>query len=172
MSEKFIYWFEEIGRDHTELVGRKCANLGEMAKLGLPVPPGFALSVKANEDFLERTNAIHEIRGYVQGFGRGIAEIEQFNEASREIRRMVESKEMPEEMRRTILSFYDKLCQKCGAEDIAVATRSAGPVSHPGQYETYLNVKGKQDLLEKSYLRCCTFSEKKGVSVGVPNLKF
>ena len=48
-----------------------------------------------------------------------------------------------------ILSFYDDLCRKCNADEVAVATRSAGPVSHPGQYETYLNVKGKQDLLEK-----------------------
>jgi pyruvate, water dikinase len=55
---------------------------------------------------------------------------------------------MPEAMKDTILSFYDDLCRKCDCM-VAVSTRSAGPASHPGQYETYLNVKGKQDLLEK-----------------------
>jgi pyruvate,water dikinase len=55
---------------------------------------------------------------------------------------------MPKAMQDTILSFYDGLCRKCDCT-VAVSTRSAGPVSHPGQYETYLNVKGKADLLEK-----------------------
>lgn len=149
MPERYIFWFEELGQDHSNLVGKKCANLGEMAKLGLPVPPGFALSVKAHEYFLEKTNAMQEIRDYLQGLGGGIESIEQFNEASREIRQIVESKEMPDGMRRMILSFYDDLCRKCIMDDVAVATRSAGRVSHPGQYETFLNVRGKQDLLEK-----------------------
>jgi pyruvate,water dikinase len=148
MSEKYVFWFEELGQHQKSLVGKKCANLGEIAKIGLPVPPGFALSVKAYEEFLDKTNAIREIRNYLKRFSGGIESIEQFNEASREIRQIVESKELPESMKKTILSYYEDLCEKC-AVDVAVSTRSAGPVSHPGQYETYLNVKGKQDLLEK-----------------------
>jgi pyruvate,water dikinase len=148
MSEKYVFWFWELGKDQNALVGKKCANLGEITKMGLPVPPGFALSVKAYEEFMERTNAIREIRDYLKKFGGGIESIEQFNEASRGIRQIVESKELPESMRQTILSYYEELCEKC-AVDVAVSTRSAGPVSHPGQYETYLNVRGKQDLLEK-----------------------
>jgi len=149
MPERYIFWFEELGQDQNSLVGKKCANLGEIAKIGLPVPPGFALSVRAYEDFLEETNAIQEIKNYLQRFGGGIESIELFNEASRGIRQIVESKRMPEGMRSMILSFYDGLCRKCNVCDVAVATRSAGPVSHPGQYETYLNVRGEQDLLEK-----------------------
>jgi len=116
--------------------------------LGLPVPPGFALTVKACEDFLEKTNAIEEIRNCLQRFEGSIGSIDQFNEASKEIRQIVESKEVPEPMKKTILSYYEDLCERCGVE-VAVSTRSAGPVSRPGQYETYLNVKGKHDLLEK-----------------------
>ena len=44
MPEGHIFWFEELGQDQNSLVGKKCANLGEIAKIGLPVPPGFALS--------------------------------------------------------------------------------------------------------------------------------
>ena len=149
MPERYIFWFEELGQDQNSLVGKKCANLGEIARIGLPVPPGFALSVRAYEDFLEETNAIQEIKNYLQRFGGGIESIELFNEASRGIRQIVESKRMPEGMRKVILSFYDGLCRKCNVCDVAVATRSAGSVSHPGQYETYLNVRGEQDLLEK-----------------------
>ncbi|MGD0916066.1 MAG: PEP/pyruvate-binding domain-containing protein [Thermodesulfobacteriota bacterium] len=149
MAERYIFWFEELGQDQNSLVGKKCANLGEIAKIGLPVPPGFALSVRAYEEFLEETNAIQEIRSYLQRFGGGIESIELFNEASLGIRQIVESKKMPEGIRGKILSFYDGLCRKCNVGEVAVATRSAGPVSHPGQYETYLNVRGEQDLLEK-----------------------
>jgi pyruvate,water dikinase len=148
MSEKHVFWFEELGQGHCEIVGKKCGNLGEMAKIGLPVPPGFALSVEAYKDFMIQTNARREIEDYLCQRSGEIENIEQFNQASREIRQIVESKDMPEAMKDTILSFYDDLCRKCDCM-VAVSTRSAGPASHPGQYETYLNVKGKQDLLEK-----------------------
>lgn len=149
MSGKYIFWFEELGQEHCEIVGRKCGNLGEMAKIGLPVPPGFALSLEAYKDFMIQTNALQEIRDYLEKRSGRIENIQQFNEASKEIRQIVESKEIPGVMKEMILSCYDHLCQRCDCKDVAVSTRSAGPVSHPGQYETYLNVKGKAELLEK-----------------------
>ena len=148
MPERYIFWIEELGQEHCEIVGKKCGNLGEMAKIGLLVPPGFALSVEAYKDFMIQTNARREIQNYLSQLGGDVETIEQFNQASRDIRQIVESKEMPEAMMDTILSFYDGLCRRCDCI-VAVSTRSAGPVSHPGQYETYLNVKGKADLLEK-----------------------
>ncbi len=148
MPERYIFWIEELGQEHGEIVGKKCGNLGEMAKIGLLVPPGFALSVEAYKDFMIQTNARGEIQNYLSQLSGNIETIEQFNQASRDIRQIVESKEMPEAMKDTILSFYDGLCRRCDCI-VAVSTRSAGPVSHPGQYETYLNVKGKADLLEK-----------------------
>ncbi|MBP1699521.1 MAG: phosphoenolpyruvate synthase/pyruvate phosphate dikinase, partial [Deltaproteobacteria bacterium] len=159
MPERYIFWIEELGQEHCEIVGKKCGNLGEMAKIGLLVPPGFALSVEAYKDFMIlsveaykdfmiQTNARREIQNYLSQLGGDVETIEQFNQASRDIRQIVESKEMPEAMKDTILSFYDGLCRRCDCI-VAVSTRSAGPMSHPGQYETYLNVKGKADLLEK-----------------------
>ena len=148
MSERYIFWLEELGQEHREIGGKKCGNLGEMAKIGLPVPPGFALSVEAYKNFLVQTNTIQEIKDYLCQLSGDIENIQQFNQASRDIRQIVESKEMPETMKEMILSFYDDLCRKCDCI-VAVSTRSAGPVSHPGQFETYLNVKGKTDLLEK-----------------------
>src|SRR4030043_899062 len=148
MPERYIFWIEELGQEHCEIVGKKCGNLGEMAKIGLLVPPGFALSVEAYKDFMIQTNARREIQNYLSQLSGDMENIEQFNQASRDIRQIVESKEMPETMKDTILSFYDGLCRRCDCV-VAVSTRSAGPVSHPGQYETYLNVKGKAYLLEK-----------------------
>jgi pyruvate,water dikinase len=148
MPERYIFWIEELGQEHCEIVGKKCGNLGEMARIGLLVPPGFALSVEAYKDFMIQTNARREIQNYLSQLSGDIETIEQFNQASRDIRQIVESKEIPEAMKDTIFSFYDGLCRRCDCI-VAVSTRSAGPISHPGQYETYLNVKGKADLLEK-----------------------
>ncbi len=44
-SDKPIFWFGEIGREHNNVVGKKCANPGVMSQMGLPVPPGFAISI-------------------------------------------------------------------------------------------------------------------------------
>lgn len=146
---KYVYWLEELGQEHYNLVGKKCANLGEMMKLSLRVPPGFAISVKAYQDFLLETSATAEIQKVLSKFNGGINSIDQFNEASKELRQIVESKGMPGEIEEEILKHYRELCERCNVENVAVSTRSAGPVSRPGQYETYLNVIGEQDVLEK-----------------------
>jgi len=147
MGDKWIFWLEEIGQEHSDLVGKKCANLGEMTKMGMPVPRGFSLSIKAHERFLKETNADQEIGQFLSEFG-SVQTLKQYEEASKGLRQIVGTKEMPEDMRETIMSYYDILCDKCGAE-VAVSVRSAGTVSHPGQYETYLNVKGKAEVLNK-----------------------
>jgi pyruvate,water dikinase len=148
MSEKWIFWFGEIGKEHNDIVGKKCANLGEMTKMGLPVPQGFSLSVKAEERFLTETNADQEIRQFLDNFGGKVHGLKQYEEASRGLRQIVEAKEMPQDMRDTIILYYEQLCDRCGSE-VAVSVRSAGTVSHPGQYETYLNVRGRDDVLQK-----------------------
>ena len=146
MSKRWVLWLEEVGQEHSDLVGKKCANLGEMAKIGLRIPPGFALSVEAYRDFMSMTGATYEIKEYLTKFSP--KDLEQFNQSSADIHQILQSKAMPEEMKETILSHYRELCRRFAAE-IAVSTRSAGPVSHPGQYETYLNVIGDSDLLDK-----------------------
>ncbi|MCJ7791762.1 MAG: PEP/pyruvate-binding domain-containing protein [Dehalococcoidia bacterium] len=149
MPERYIYWLEELGQEFSPLVGKKCANLGEIARIRLPCPPGFAISVEAYEYFMNETGALQEIKDYLVQFKDGLKTIDQFDEASREIRRIVEGKALPEKLRGEIISCYNDLCEKCEVTEVPVSTRSAGLVSHPGQYETYLNVKGKSELLEK-----------------------
>ena len=146
MPKRWVLWLEELGQEHSDLVGKKCANLGEMARIGLRVPLGFALSVEAYRDFMSMTGTIDEIQEYLTKFSP--KDLKQFNQSSADIRQIVEPKVMPEEMAETIVSYYKELCRRCAAE-VAVSTRSAGPVSHPGQYETYLNVVGELDLVDK-----------------------
>lgn len=149
MAEKFIYWLEEVGVQDNELVGKKCANLGELTKAGVRVPPGFALSLQAYEQFLKRTGALEEMREFLKTFSADPDDVEKYQKATEILRSIVDAKAMPEDMEEVIASYYDALCQKVGIADVAVAVRSAGPVSRPGQYETYLNVVGKSDLMRK-----------------------
>jgi pyruvate,water dikinase len=149
MSMDFIFRIEELGQEFNHLVGKKCANLGEMAKLGLRVPPGFSLSLKAYEKFMSETGAGKEISDYLDGLDHHFEKLDHFTEASVEMRRIAESKEMPSGMRKQILSYYGEVCEKCNTDKVAVSTRSAGAASHPGQFETHLNVIGESDLIEK-----------------------
>ncbi|UCE54415.1 MAG: PEP/pyruvate-binding domain-containing protein [Desulfobacterales bacterium] len=149
MSNEWILWFDELNQECNDQVGKKCANLGEMTKMGLRVPPGFALSLEAYKDFMFLTGADMEIKEYLDNVIHGFEKIQHFNAASEELRWIVESKEMPREMSAAILSHYQELCQRWDMKDMAVSTRSAGASSHPGQYETHLNVRGDQDIIEK-----------------------
>jgi len=147
VSEKFVLWFEELGQEDRELVGRKCANLGEMAKIGLRVPPGFALSVEAYKDFMSMTGASDEIRKYLAKSKP--KDLKQCKQASVDIRQIIQSKVMPEKIEKALVSHYNELSRRCHTDEVAVSIRSAGPLSHPGQYETYLNVVGKSALVDK-----------------------
>ncbi|MFH0814404.1 MAG: PEP/pyruvate-binding domain-containing protein [Pseudomonadota bacterium] len=149
---KWIYWFDELGKEHSGLVGKKCANLGELTKGGFRVPPGFALVLEAYKRFLTRTGAIEEIRRYLDTFTadpNNPRDIPKYEEASKVIRGIVESKAMPTDMQDEIVAYYDELCQRTGIDAVPVATRSAGPESHPGQYETFLHVRGESDVIQK-----------------------
>lgn len=149
-SEKLIFWFEELGESHDDIVGKKCANLGEMVKMGLRVPPGFAISLDMYRKFIRETGAIDEMSSYVKGFGELKGKgIRVFEEISENLRRIIEGKEIPPPIREAITSYYTILCKKTGIENVAVSVRSAGTESRPGMFETYLNVRGIEDVLEK-----------------------
>jgi pyruvate,water dikinase len=149
-AEKLIFWFEELGKEHNDVVGKKCANLGEMTRMGLAVPPGFALSLDMYRLFVEESGLNEEMKSYVQNFGdlrgQGIAV---FDEMSLTLRNMIEEREIPENLRTQIIECYRELSRRLGVDDPPVSVRSAGTESRPGMFETYLNVKGQDDLLEK-----------------------
>jgi len=56
---------------------------------------------------------------------------------------------LPREVKNEISAYYEELCEKSGIPEVAVSVRSAGTESRPGMFETYLNVCGIEDILEK-----------------------
>lgn len=149
MKNKYVIPFEELGKDDWATVGKKCANLGEITRIGMPAPPGFAVTIEAHIQFMEETGITNEIKRYVSStFPDGLKNIEQYQEASKVICNIIESKEMPVEIRDAILLAYMDLCAKCGMVQVPVAVRSAGTKSHPGRYDTFLNVRGETEVLK------------------------
>lgn len=146
MEKQDVFWFDEIGQKADYIVGKKCANLGELTRIKMPVPPGFSISIRAEERFLKETGALREIQELLSRVG-DLSNVNLQIEVSEQIRNIVEEKEIPPNLHDVIVSYYQELCRKLGQE-VAVSVRSAGAKSHPGQYETYLNIKGKQRVLE------------------------
>jgi len=150
MAEKWIYWLKEVGADHNNIVGKKCANLGELTRAGFRVPLGYALATEAYKRFMKETEVTNRLLEFLSSFNAdadNVAEILKFEAAANEMRSIVESIKMPPDMEDTIREYYEELCKTLRDDHVYVATRSAGPVSHPGQYETYLNVCGAGEVV-------------------------
>ena len=151
MTSEWISWLEDLTQADGGSVGRKCANLGELTRAGFQVPPGFALCLETYEEFMRATGAGAEIQKYLALFEADPDDPKQlarFTEASRIVCEIVESKDMPRNISDTLAGHYDGLCARTGIADLPVATRSAGPASHPGQYESFLNVTGSAAVAE------------------------
>lgn len=150
LMDKWVYRLEELTKEHNDIVGKKCANLGELTRAGFHVPCGFALGLDAYEMFMKDTGAFTEIEKYFFSFKadpQNSADLSKWQEASDVTRGIIESKSMPSVLADTILSYYEEVCSKTKIVDCPVATRSAGASSHPGQYETYLYVRGEEEVL-------------------------
>ena len=147
MIDRWIYWFEELTKASRDLVGNKCANLGEMTCSGLPVPPGFALTVDAYTKFMETTGAALEIRAYVSTVNR--QQLARDERHSRHIREIVERDELPDDMKLDVSREYGRLCDLVGITDLPVAVRSSGVVSMPGAMESFLNIRGEEQVFKK-----------------------
>lgn len=146
-GKKWILWFSELNKSHNDLVGKKCANLGEMSKLGLRVPPGFAISLDGYELFLKKTGIDKKIQLTINTYGDQLEQ--NVKEASDVLKDLFRSTLMPREMEKEIKKQYKKLCDLAREQDVAVAVRSSGIVSMPGQMDTYLNVRGADEVVEK-----------------------
>jgi len=129
-NEKIVLWFEEIGKEDVALVGGKCANLGELiTKAEVPVPPGFAVTTYAYKRFINETNIKDKIFSRLREID--IKNLKQLEEASREIRKLIEGTKVPEEIQSTILSAYDELARRVGRE-LLVAVRSSASAEDRG----------------------------------------
>ncbi len=146
-----VLWLDEVDKDDVPIVGGKAANLGELLRVGIPVPEGFVVDGKTFMDFLESTGLKEKI---IEILNRtNVEDTKQLEEASKKIREMIESTPMPKDVEEEIRKAYRKLCEEAG-EEVYVAVRSSATAedlpgaSFAGQQETYLNVKGEDEVVK------------------------
>ncbi len=150
MAKKWIYAMEELGQEHFDLVGRKCANLGEMTRLGMRVPPGFAISVDGFEQYMQVTGLGERIEAYFASLGEDLCDsVQKQMDASQAAKLLIAQTPLPADIAAEIESNYEALCARCGVPDLPVAVRSSGSVSMPGQMETYLYVRGAAEVTRR-----------------------
>jgi pyruvate, water dikinase len=156
--EAIVVRLEDVGKDDIPLVGGKCANLGELTAKGIQVPPGFAVTAEAFRRFLEETR-IGEVIHKTLSNSNGSKDPKQYEEASEEIRKILESAPMPEDIAGSVKNAYRELCEKTGDKNVTVAVRSSATsedlpdASFAGQQDTFLNVCGEDQLVH--YVQKC-----------------
>jgi len=154
-KKAFIIWFENLRNTDVPLVGGKNASLGEMIHAGLPVPPGFAVTAYAYEVFLKQTRIAEMIYKIIKETVTDPNDPQQYSVASEKIRALIETSQMPKEIENAIKSAYKELNNRLKLHDVFVAVRSSATAedlpdaSFAGQQETYLNVRGVDELVEK-----------------------
>jgi len=144
-------WYDEMDGSDFPYVGKKNANLGEMIKAGIPVAPGFAITIGANDRFITETGIKEKLKEKLPELGE--VTYETAKDASDFAIGLIEKTALPPDLEGAILSDYRELCKRYPGSTCPVAVRSSGSVSMPGQMETYLNILGEKDFI--NYVRKC-----------------
>jgi pyruvate,water dikinase len=156
-SKKHIIWFKDCSGKDLPRVGGKNANLGEMLRLGLRVPPGFAVTTYAFDTFVKRGRVRDQI---VRTLSQIPPEnVQALEKAGQTVRDLIESTPIPEKIVEEIGQAYRKLCDLCGIPDLPVAVRSSATsedlktASFAGQHESYLWIRGEEQVISH-ILKC------------------
>jgi len=156
MKKDLIIWFEHLRKTDIPSVGGKNASLGEMINAGIPIPPGFAVTAYSYKRFIEETGISEKIYTVIKETVTDLNDPKQYEIASKKIREIIESTPVPKDIEEAVRNTYQALCRKLNTNAVFVAVRSSATAedlpdaSFAGQQETYLNVKGEDELLEKT----------------------
>src|ERR687897_909256 len=103
----YTAWFDELGKEDIALAGGKGANLGELSRAGLPVPPGYVITTAAYDTFVE----VSGIKGEVVALA-SVPRAEDpagFEEVAEGIRALFSGGKVPQEMADEIRAAYQEL---------------------------------------------------------------
>lgn len=141
-----VVWLDDTVCHRTEVTGGKGASLGRMRAAGMPVPPGFVVTAAAFNESLAEQGVLQDVTDLAASFEAGA----EGARIAREIQGIVLGAPLLDELTEQISSAYANL-----GRDVFVAVRSSacaedGKVaSFAGQQETFLNVIGSGDVLER-----------------------
>ncbi len=156
MIEEFVKKFEELRIEDVPSVGGKNASLGEMIfnlkEKGVSVPGGFAVTAYAYKYTMEKAGIDSQIQQILSDLNT--SDVRNLAERGEKIRTLIKNTPLPYEVTEEIKKHYRAMEQQYGP-NVDVAVRSSATAedlpdaSFAGQQETYLNVTGEEQLLEK-----------------------
>lgn len=185
----FVLWFDDIDNNCKDLVGGKNASLGELTNAGIRVPPGFALTTEAYDAFLDHNDVREDLSRILAPLDPD--DIKGVEAASRDIRQLISSVPVPDEIAEAVRGAYGELTQRVGVDDLPVAVRSSATAedlpgaSFAGQQDSYLWVEGAGSVLVRTLVcwsslftpRAITYRMKMGfphdrvlISIGVQKM--
>jgi pyruvate,water dikinase len=155
MSYQYIRFFKELTIDDVPIVGGKNASLGEMyrelTEQGVKVPNGFAITAEAYMHMLDKAGAMEKLHAALDDLDP--ENVYDLAHRGAKARRIVYNAGIPDDLKEEILAAYRELIDEYG-EELSLAVRSSATAedlptaSFAGQQDTYLNVKGDEELLD------------------------
>ncbi len=153
---KYVKWFDEVDKEDVALVGGKNASLGEMIrnleKEGVNVPSGFAITAEAYKYLLQESGIGGKIKELLADLDTH--DMANLTERGSKIRRLIRNARCPSDLEEEIKAAYIEMEKRYG-ENVDVAVRSSATAedlptaSFAGQQETFLNVRGEEELMDK-----------------------
>lgn len=150
---EIVKWFEDIGKTDVHKAGGKGANLGELVKAGLPVPPGYVITAQAYLLFTTASGLSQRIVHAIEGID--VDDTTALQAKAKEIQDLIIGSEMPANIKGEIIKAYDELARRESVKAPFVAVRSSATMedseqaSFAGMNATFLNVHGREDVIRK-----------------------
>ena len=152
---RYIKAFADLGIGDVAIVGGKNASLGEMyselSGSGIRVPDGFAVTAEAYREYLRHNELDERIAAALATLDTG--DTEALASTAARIRAWISGGSFPDAIADEIRSAYRELEQQYDS-DLDVAVRSSATAedlpdaSFAGQQETYLHIRGIDNLLQ------------------------
>ncbi|MFS0869012.1 phosphoenolpyruvate synthase [Paenibacillus xylanilyticus] len=140
--------FHEIEKTQLWLVGGKGLNLGELSRMKeIEVPEGFCVTTVGYQKALEQNATYHALLGQLTLLKA--EDREQIGEISRQIRQIILNSEIPFDVVEAVGHYLNRF-----GDEHAYAVRSSATAedlphaSFAGQQDTYLNIIGKEAILQ------------------------
>ncbi len=142
---KTIVWLEEVGKEDVGEVGGKGANLGELVKAGVQVPPAFIVTAHAYRRFLEEGGVLPVLKDLLSSLD--VNDLEGLQRISARIREVIRSAPMPQDVAEEILEAYRRLGGGLVAVRSSATVEDLAEASFAGQQSTFLNVEGEEQVV-------------------------
>lgn len=146
---RYVEDIAKLGMPDAEEAGGKGANMGEMVKAQLPVPPGFVVLRDSYLASMTAGGVADELNAAHREAMLHSLDGARFDEMCARMKALVLKAGMADDVRDRILSSYRAMGPDCYVAVRSSATGEDGAdASFAGMNETYTNIRGEHDLIE------------------------